>query len=166
VSFGEVIPLTRRTSLNYDYVLARSTMEGLSIAASAIAVVSIAFQLAENVKKLCDFWNSIKEAPEDIQAISADLKLLSSILTEIAFEAQHVKPNATLEATLHVCAVKVKELTTLLNEIEPGFASTRSHLRKWTAFKAVLKRGQLMKFEKALEGLKSTLSLVQQNQIR
>ncbi len=166
MSFGEVIPLTRRTSLNYDYVLARSTMEGLSTAASAIAVVSLGGQLAANVKKLYDFWDSIKEAPEVIRAISADLKLLSSGLTQIACEAQHVEPDVTLEDALQVCSVKVKELTTIINEIEPGFASTRSHLRKWTAFKAVLKRGQLMKFEKALEGLKSTLSLVQQNQIR
>jgi len=166
VSFGEVILLTRRTPLKYDYVLARPAMDGLSTAASAIAVVSLGVQLAENVKKLYDFWDSIKEAPEDIRAISADLKLLSSGLTQIACEAQHVEPDVTLEDTLQVCSIRVKELTTLLNEIEPGFASTRSHLRKWTAFKAVLKRGQLTKIEKALEGLKSTLSLVQQNQIR
>lgn len=141
-------------------------MEGLSAAASAIAVVSLGIQLAENVKRLYDFWNSIKEAPEDVRAISADLKLLSSIFTRIAYEAQHEEPDATLEDALQAGSVKVKELTTILNQIEPGFASTRLHLRKWTAFKAVLKRGQLTKFEKALEGLKSTLSLVRQNQIR
>lgn len=141
-------------------------MEGLSAAASAIAVASLAIQLAENVKKLCDFWNSIKEAPEDIRAISTDLDLLSSVLTQIAYETQHVEPDATLVAALHGCSIKVNKLATLLNEIEPGLASTRSHLRKWTAFKAVLKHGQLMKFQEALEKLKGTLLLVQQNQNR
>lgn len=140
--------------------------EPLSTVASGIAVLSIAVQLAESVKTLCDFWTSIKEAPEDIQAISTDLDLLSSVLTRIAYETQHVEPDATLVATLNGCWIKVKILTTLLNEIEPGFASTRSRVRKWTAFRAVLKHGQLMKFQAALERLKGTLLLVQQYQYR
>ena len=140
--------------------------EILSTVASGIAVVTVAVQLAENVKKLCDFWNSIKEAPEEIQAISLDLELLSSVLTQIAYEVQHVEPDATLVATLDGCRVKVKILTTLLSEIERGFASTSSRVRKWTALKAVLKHGQLMKFQAALERLKGTMLLVQQNQYR
>lgn len=140
--------------------------EALSTVASGIAVVTVAVQLAESVKKLCDFWNSIKEAPEEIQAISLDLELLSSVLTQIAYEAQHVEPYATLVATLNSCQVKVKILTTFLSEIEPGFASKSSRLRKWTALKAVLKHGQLMKFQADLERLKVTLLLVQQNQDR
>ena len=141
-------------------------MEGLSAAASGIAVVSVAIQLAESFKKLSDFWKAIKEAPEDIRAISVDLELLSSVLIQIAYETQHVEPDMTLIAALNGCCVKVKTLTTLLNGIEPGFASTSSRVRKWTAFKAVLKHGELMKFQEALERLKSTLLLVQQNQYR
>ena len=67
-------------------------MESLSAAASGIAVVSVAMQLAEGLKKTCDFWKSIKEAPETIRAISEDLELLSSVLTQIAHEAQHIQP--------------------------------------------------------------------------
>lgn len=141
-------------------------MEGLSAAASSIAVVSLAVQLADSVKKLCNFWESIKEAPSDIKEISTDLELLSGVLTDIACEAQHVGPNATLLASLDACSFKVKRLVTLLNEIEPGFASTSSRVRKWTAFKAVLKSGKLTKLQEALERLNGTLLLVQQNQNR
>ncbi|CAF9920432.1 hypothetical protein IMSHALPRED_004893 [Imshaugia aleurites] len=141
-------------------------MEGLPTTASGLAVVSIAIQLAENFKKLRDFWISIKEAPEDIRAISVDLELVSSVLTQIAYETQHVEPDATLIAALNGCCVKVKTLTTLLNEIEPGFASISSRIRKWTAFKAVLKHRELMRFQETLERLKGTLLLVQQNQYR
>lgn len=141
-------------------------MDGLSAASSGIAVVSIAIQLAESFKKLHDFWKSIKEAPEDIRDISVDLELLSSVLTQIAYEAQHVEPDAALIAALNGCSVKVKTLTTLLNEIEPGFTSKSSRIRKWTAFKAVLKHGELMRFQEILERLKGTLVLVQQNQYR
>lgn len=141
-------------------------MEGLSAAASSIAVISVAVQLAESFKKLCDFWKSIKEAPENIKAISVDLELLSSVLTQVALETQHVEPDATLIAALNSCCVKVKTLTTILNEIEPGFASTKFRVRKWTALKAALKHGELLKFQEALERLKGTLLLVQQNQYR
>ncbi len=141
-------------------------MDGLSVAASGIAVVSVAVQLAESSKKLRDFWKSIKEAPEDIRAISVDLEILSNVLIQIANETQHVEPDATLIAALSGCCVKVKILTTILNEIEPGFASTSARVRKWTAFQAVLKRGELIKFQEALESLKGTLLLVQQTQYR
>lgn len=141
-------------------------MEGLSAAASGFAVASIALQLAESVKKLCDFWNSIKEAPEDIRAVSTDLELLSGTLIQVAYEAQHVEPDAAFIATLNGCKAKVKILTALLNEIEPGFASASSRVRKWTAFKTVLRHRQMEKFQEALERLKCTLLLVQQNQSR
>ena len=140
--------------------------EALSTAASGIAVVSIAVQLADSVKKLCDFWTSVKEAPEDIQAISTANELLSNDLILIADEAQHVELDTTLIATLNACWVKVKLLTSLLGDIEPGFASKSPRIRRWTAFRAVLKHGQLTKFQAALESLKGTLLLVQQHQHR
>lgn len=141
-------------------------MDGLSAVASGVAVVQVTFQLVESFKKLCEFWKSIKEAPEEIRAISADLELLSSVLIQVAHETQHAEPDATLIAALNGCCVKVKTLTTILNEIEPGFASKSLRIRKWTAFKAVLKHGELKKFQEALERLKGTLLLVQQNQSR
>ena len=78
-------------------------MEGLSAAASGIAVVTVAVQLAESFKKLCDFCKSIKEAPEDIRAISVDLEILSNVLTQIAHETQHIEPDATLITALNGC---------------------------------------------------------------
>ena len=141
-------------------------MEVLSAAASGMTVVTVAVQLAESFKKLCDFWNSMKDAPEDIRAISVDLEILSNVLIRIAHEAQHVGPDTTLIAALNGCSVKVKTLNKILNEIEPGFSSTKSRVRQWTAFKAVVKRGELSKFQMALDRVKATLLLVQQHQYR
>ena len=141
-------------------------MDGLSAAASGIAVVSIAIQLAESVKKLCDFWDSIKEAPDDVRAISTDLEILSKVLAQIAHESQNQEPDATLVAALQGCSVKVRTLDEIVSDIEPGFSSKRFRVRKWTALRAVLKHGQVVKFQGALESLKVTLLLAQQNQSR
>ena len=135
-------------------------MDGLSVAASGIAVASVALQLAGSVKQIYEFWNSIKEAPDEICAITEDLRVLSSILARIANEAQHHEPEATLEAALNGCLLNVKILDSLIKEIEPDLTSSRSRVRKWTAFKAVLKRAQLVKVQGALEKMKSTLHII------
>ena len=141
-------------------------MDGLSGAASVVGVVSLTVQLGDSIKKLCDFWDSVKEAPDDVHAISTDLSLLSSVLAEMAFEEQHCGPDHTLTRVLEACRGRVNKLTNITNDMEPGFASTSLRIRKWTAFKAVLKRERIQKFQKVLDGLKMTLMLAQQSHHR
>ena len=141
-------------------------MDGLSATASGTAIVSAAVHLAESFKKLYEFWKSVKDAPEDIRAISVDLEILSNVLTEIAHETQHIEPNTSLIAALNECCVKVKRLNTIRNKIELGFSSTKSRVRQWSAIKAVLKREELMKVQGELNSIKITLLMVQQHQYR
>jgi hypothetical protein len=42
-------------------------MDGLSSGASILAVVSLAIQLADSVKKIYEFWESVQDAPEVIR---------------------------------------------------------------------------------------------------
>ena len=141
-------------------------MDGISSAASGIAVVSLALQLGGSLKHLYDFWGSVKEAPDEIYAITTDLSLLLSVLTEMAIEEQHSVPDPTLTGVLEACCDKAKKLIYITNDMEPGFASKSLRLRKWTAFRAVLKGEKLQKFQKLLEALKMTLMLAQQNHER
>lgn len=48
-------------------------MDGLSGAASAFAVVSLAAQVAGGVQKLCNFWHSNQDRPKEICCIVRDL---------------------------------------------------------------------------------------------
>ncbi|KAL9037223.1 MAG: hypothetical protein Q9180_003842, partial [Flavoplaca navasiana] len=134
-------------------------MDGLSTAGSGFAVVSVTIQLADGIKKLHDFWNSIAETPEEIKDNLLELRVLSSLLTQIAHDKQRQEPDPTFADVLSECCTKVNRLTTLLGEIEPGLASTNSYVRRWTAVKAVLKQEKLRKFQESLARLKSTLSL-------
>ena len=141
-------------------------MDGLSVAASGLAVVSITVQLAESVKKICDFWKSIEEAPEEIRELASESDLLLSVLGQVASEAQHVDPDAAFIAAMESCSIKVKHLCTLIRKLEPGFSSSSSRTLRWTAMKAVLKMGEVKKFKKGLESAKLTLVMAQQNQVR
>ncbi|RAR06532.1 ankyrin repeat-containing protein [Stemphylium lycopersici] len=58
-------------------------MEGLSIAANGLAVVSAAFQLTEACVKLYRFWESVEDAPQEIAAINEDLQYLITIFRRI-----------------------------------------------------------------------------------
>jgi hypothetical protein len=78
-------------------------MDVLSGPASVIAVVSLAIQLAENAKKLYEFWHSIDEAPQSIREIAAELKLLSNVLSNIAVNDQRYGPNETTTSALESC---------------------------------------------------------------
>ena len=135
-------------------------------AAAAFAVVSLAIQLAHNIRKLSGFWKSVKEAPADVQNLITDLDLLSTVLCEISLEAQRTEPDATLRNVLQRCEVNVAALDACLSEMQPGLTSKKRSLRHWTAITSVLKLEKIRKFQAILDQLKSTLMLVQQNQIR
>lgn len=81
-------------------------MDGLSGAASVIGVVSLAVQLTESAKRLYDFWQSVQGAPENIKAISHDLKLLSTVLTKIAFEEQNHGLDSAMTDVLSTCMIR------------------------------------------------------------
>lgn len=141
-------------------------MDGLSSAAGVIAVASIALQLAHNIKGLRTFWTNVRDAPQDIQFIVADLQLLSGILADIAFEAQHAEADESLTTVLISCLSRTQTLTASVKAIENDFESTRTFVKKWTAVKAVFKSEKVNKFQDVLEQLKSTLILAQQIQQR
>ena len=94
-------------------------MEPLSSTASVIAVVSIAIQLADSTKQLCAFWSSIKEAPDEVQTIATEVKILSSIFSEMALEAHRVPPDETLCRVLKACA-DISELLKKASLLENG----------------------------------------------
>ena len=127
-------------------------MEGLAVAASGIAVGSLAIQITQSVSKLLDLLESMKSAPEDIQVISRDLRELSSVLDQMRFEEEtHI-----LGTT---CAEKIKKLMTIVEELEPGFQSGSNAHRRKTAFKTALRVQLLKKLSQSIEETKTTLIL-------
>jgi hypothetical protein len=55
---------------------------------AALAVVSVAMQLADGCIKLYGFWTSVRDAPGDVAVIIDDLMLLSTVLQDIAKDDQ------------------------------------------------------------------------------
>ena len=135
-------------------------MDGLSAAASVIAVSSLAFQLAENTKRMFDFWNSIQDAPEEINEIKMELEFLVTVLEHIGQEAQLYRSSSLPLSALTQCSRKVNAIQSLTSSFEAGLACSRLRTRKFTALRAVFKREKLEKMLRSLERLKATLMLI------
>ena len=140
-------------------------MDGLSIAASVMAVTSLAFQLAETTKNLFDFWDSIQHAPEEINDIKSELESLRNVLEHIGHEAQHQPPSPSMVSALRLCSGKVNTVRSLTADIDSGFTSSRIYTRKWSALRAVLKRDKIEKVQNSLNRLKATLILALLNNV-
>ena len=131
-------------------------MDGLSGAASGIAVVSLTLQIVESISKFHDFFESMKMAPTEVKFIIQDLTQLSSILDGIKFDEQRYND------ILSTCVEKMDVLSAIVNELEPGFQSANHKHRKWTAFRTARKGTILKRFRDMLEETKRTLSLALQ----
>ena len=62
-------------------------MEVLAAASSVLAVVSLALQLATTVQQLVHFWDSIKEAPAEVEEIRSQRRILGALLRSIENDA-------------------------------------------------------------------------------
>jgi hypothetical protein len=137
-------------------------MEGLSAAASGIAVVSLAIQLAESIKELYEFWDSVKEAPKEIEAIVKELKLLSAVLDDIQLDQQINGIDPIIVDILDSCVSQVESLKAIVQKLEQQCQSSSRKVRQWAALKASFQKDRIGQFRASLQETKTTLILAQQ----
>jgi F420-0:gamma-glutamyl ligase len=140
-------------------VTGSAAMDGISAAAGVIALGSAAVDIAELVKRLYDYWQSIQEAPDDFRAITEDLAYLHAILRRSSLRKS---TDVDLVAILESCIRKVEGLVALTEDLEPGFASRSKRMRKWSAMKMVFRESKINKFRQSLNETKSTILLANQ----
>jgi hypothetical protein len=62
--------------------------EVLGVVASGISIASIAIQIGDSAFKLKEFWDTVKEAPEEIKYLIDEIETLSLILSDIGNSEQ------------------------------------------------------------------------------
>lgn len=137
-------------------------MDGLSAAASGIAVVSIAIQVSDSLQKVSDFIELIQEAPEEIESTSFELRLLSSLLEDIRLHNPLLSSNPSAQAILGSLEKKITSFMDVVNRYKPGLDSPSRRRKKWSAFKVASKREKFKKLRESLNDTKSTLILALQ----
>ena len=120
-----------------------SAMDGLSGAASVLSVVSLAIQLADGIKKLCDFCDSVQEAPEAVSSTVHELKKLYGILIHMQSNGDQYRPDVATTSVLEGCMVRVTEMMTLIKKFEEGLHSSSRRVRKWRGVQVVLQKDKI-----------------------
>ncbi|KAL9064334.1 MAG: hypothetical protein Q9161_008934 [Pseudevernia consocians] len=141
-------------------------MEALGGAASVVGVVSLTLQVCEELKKIQDFWQSVKEAPDDIAHIIAEINLLTTWLTIIANNYQrhgfkHESPGEiTATDTLKLCLARVHDMSDGVKDLERGLLRG-SFPRRWASVKFVFRKDRLEKLTEQIERMKTLLIILQ-----
>jgi hypothetical protein len=138
-------------------------MEALAAASSVLAVISLALQLADNVQRLIDFWDSVKDAPTEVTEIRSQLRILGALLSSIEPEASHSSiddGNSMGNDCLLVCTESIAKLEKLSKEWDQEL-SRNGIRRKWVCLRKALREKELARYWSELERAKSTLIMYQ-----
>ena len=141
-------------------------MEALGGAASVIGVVSLAIELCKELRKVHDFWQSVREAPHHIAHISTEINLLITWLAVIANnyqrqELDRTNPNHSAAMdTLKLCLATVQDMNQGVNDLESRLSTSLSS-RRWASVKFVFRKDKRETLMQQMERMKSLLIIVQ-----
>jgi hypothetical protein len=136
-------------------------MEALGAASSVFAVVSLAVQLGSNIKRLADFWDSVKEAPAEVEQIKTELQVLGSLVNSIAKDTGATTgPGDVLHQCLAACTASIGKLERLCRDLDNGLNGNGIR-RKWTCLKKAVREKQLASYWTEIERAKSMLIMYQ-----
>ncbi|KAF7900456.1 uncharacterized protein EAF01_007758 [Botrytis porri] len=135
-------------------------MAEIGIIASGMGVASMGLQLMDGIRKLKQFWDEVKEAPEDIQYTLEELDALSLVLSDMHITNSNLPsiPSATVTKCLELCRRGTNILNTTVNDLNRAI----SKRRKIGSAKVVLKKDTLDKFRNRLRDAQYMLILSQQ----
>jgi hypothetical protein len=132
----------------------------MEAAGGVLSSVSLLVQLIDQVEALREFWQSFKDASNDVALILHDLNLLKDLLKDRANTLP--VPSTLLVDVITKCEKKMVPLVRIVQEIEPGFKSRHKTVRLWSSYKTVKKAAYIKKFQDALHDAKGDLILVNQ----
>ena len=137
----------------------------MDIVASSITIGALAVNVANSVVKLKKCWDSIQDAPEDIQFLIERVELLSQILRDIEDDqtqnslSSKLLDDSTASKCLETCKAAADRLTRLAEQMAMSIDTSRRLKRKWNSAKVVLKKDKILKFERELQSCISLLQL-------
>jgi conjugal transfer/entry exclusion protein len=143
-------------------------MDGLSAAASGIAVVSLAIQLVDSVREIRQFLRNISEAPKELRRLVDLLEQLELILENIgALVERQQKHSAETDIdvsgsvlrAMKTCESKLKMLEDVVAVAKKTANASNKATRTFASFKLACKKKDIEGFESQLHDAISLLNL-------
>jgi hypothetical protein len=134
-------------------------MADVGLSGSSLGIASVAFQIGDSIIRLKSFWDSVKDAPEEIKHLIEEIENLSSVLSDFeTTDTGQLEPEIGNEARsrcVHLCRKAVGILDSVVKNID---AEIRTR-RRVGSLKAVLKQTEIVKLRKRLTTAQSILML-------
>jgi len=132
----------------------------LSIAAGVTGLLGFALH---GSRRMVEFIESIRDAPKDIAAISADLKALYEVLASLAGMQDQFDRNPTMSSYLRVplenCVDIFTDFTTTLNQYIVTTRDGTVKVRTWKNIVWAFKEKEINLFRDTVLAYKASLSL-------
>jgi hypothetical protein len=138
-------------------------MEPLGAVSSVFAVVSLALQLCSNIQNLIEFWDSVKEAPDEITQITSQLRILGELLRCVELDTHGAKKDSTADIgiqCLQVCNTSILKLERVSKELDKGLNGNGVR-RRWTCLRKALREKEFAAYWDEIERAKSMLIIYQ-----
>ena len=136
-------------------------MDGLSAAASGIAVASLAIQLVDSVREIRRFFRTLKDAPEELDRLIDLLEHMELMLDNIG---KLVEPDTDISPSvlkaIQICEKALNKLGALIQKMKRD-CSAQSPLKKSLGFfKLACKKEEVEEIERQLDRAVSNLNMV------
>jgi hypothetical protein len=143
-------------------------MDGLSAAASGVAVVSLALQLVGSVRDIHRFLRQVSESPKELKRLIDLLEQLELVLQNIGMlvESQRkhngngdVDVSPSVLGAIEACKNKVAILERVVETAKKHSFITNKTTRTLGSFKLACKKREIEEFESQLHDAVSLLNL-------
>lgn len=143
-------------------------MDGLSAAASGIAVVSLAVQLIGSVRDIRRFLRRVSEAPKELKQLIDLLEQLELVLQNIGMVIENQRKhndNGDIDVSLSVlraieaCESKVTILEGVIEATKKASSTRNKTARTLVSFKLTWKKREINEFESQLHDTVNLLNL-------
>jgi hypothetical protein len=136
-------------------------MDGLSVASSGIAVVSLAIQLVDSVREIRRFFRTLKDAPEELGRLLDLLEHMELMLENIG---KLVDPDSDISPSvlkaIHTCENALNKLDALIQKVKRNSSAQNPLKRSLGFFRLACKKQEVEEIEKQLDRAVGNLNMV------
>ncbi|MCJ1455558.1 hypothetical protein MMC28_005913 [Mycoblastus sanguinarius] len=120
--------------------------EAIGVAASGIAIGTLAAQITSSIFKLKSYWDQIQNAPEDVRDLIEEVELLQHLLVDIEEDQQRnpisslILDSTSMSKCLQQCKQGVDRLRELTDSLGTDLEASKILRKKWSSAKIVFKK--------------------------
>lgn len=142
--------------------------EVIGIVSGAITFATVVAQISKSITSIKDCWSQIRDAPEELQELIAELEIYDLILREIEQNlssgplANAIEMSEHSFQSLKICKKAAESLRVISKDLAKDFRPSSRLRRSYSSVKTVLQKSKVEKYKARLSNSVRLLSLSQQ----